>query len=65
MKLYRQPGQTTFLVAEDAEGVLWMVPARLGGWRDRSRFKGHTPALVSADADPEALVLARTAGCLT
>lgn len=47
--LYTHPGLPTGYLASTHEGWL-MFGARLGGWAQRSRYRGHTEGLVPVDA---------------
>ena len=42
--LYAYTSQPPFWVARDDDGY-WLVPARDGGWDDRSPFVGHVTSL--------------------
>ncbi|MFZ6644844.1 hypothetical protein ACO0LO_03965 [Undibacterium sp. TJN25] len=44
VKLYEYTSQPRFWVAHDEDGY-WLVPARNGGWEDRSPFVGHVTSL--------------------
>ncbi|HTD03972.1 hypothetical protein [Undibacterium sp.] len=43
--LYEYTTQPHFWVARDEDGY-WLVPARDGGWEDRSPFVGHVTSLI-------------------
>ena len=42
-KLYKPAGPRWTWLVEDAEGRLWLAPARPRGWRDRTPYKGSGP----------------------
>jgi len=60
--LYEYTSQPHFWVARDEDGY-WLVPARNGGWAERSPFVGHVTSLrVLSDLEGIDLGIPPTAG---